>query len=206
MSLSKSIFIIIFLRFALSKPDTIIKQLTSELNIKTHIYFSSSEETLEELSLDNYQPKLLIHKNISEELKANHDEPVIVIIQLEKDLNLSLEAVEVLRLYLKDRQYNDILLIEEETGNDKSYLEICKAFWVAGFPHVLIYNVQEQLRTIEPYPYLEIKSTNLTEYVRNRNNRNLMGYPLRVLVTNDPPHCFVDEKSCPIPRIAIKEV
>jgi len=120
-----------------------------------------------------------------------------LLVQLEKDLNLNLEAVQLLRLYLKDRQYNDILLIDEETGNDKSYLQICKAFWVAGFPHVLIYNLQEQLWTIKPYPYLEIKSTNLTEYVMNRNNRNLMGYPLRVLVTNDPPHCFVDEEELP---------
>jgi len=122
MSLPKNIFIIFFLRSVLSKPDTIIKQLTSELNIKTHIFFSSTVETLEELSLDNYQPKLLIYKNISVELKTYHDDPVLAIVQLEKDLNLNLEAVQLLRLYLKDRQYNDILLIDEETGNDKSYV------------------------------------------------------------------------------------
>nr|XP_016994397.2 LOW QUALITY PROTEIN: uncharacterized protein LOC108055536 [Drosophila takahashii] len=197
MSLLKIIFIIIFLRLVFSKPDNIITQLTAKLKIKTHIYFGLTMETLEELNLVTNQPKLLIYKNISEELKMNHDEPVLVIIQLEKDLDLNLETVAVLRSHLIDRQYNDILLIDGDTENVKSYKELGKAFWDAGFPRVLIYNLQEELWSIKPYPYLEIKSTSLKEYVKNRNDRNLMGYPLRVLVTNDPPHCFVDEDELP---------
>ncbi|XP_016957823.1 uncharacterized protein LOC108029846 [Drosophila biarmipes] len=197
MLLPKIIFIPFFLRLVLPNPDTIIKQLTTELNIKTQIYFSLTVETLEKQSLDTYKPKLLIYKNISEEFKTHHDEPVLVIIHLEMDLDFNLETVEVLRSYLRDRQYNDIVLIDGDTENVKSYMEICKAYWDAGFPYVFIFNLLKQLWTMEPYPYLKVKSTNLKEYVRNRNNKNLMGYPLRVLLTNDPPHCFVDEDELP---------
>ncbi|KAH8365134.1 hypothetical protein KR084_003689 [Drosophila pseudotakahashii] len=197
MSLLKIIFIIIFSGLVFSNQETIITQLTEKLKIKTHIYFSSTIETLEELNLVTNQPKLLIYKNISEELKTHHDEPVLVIIQIEKDFGFILETVEVLRSHLIDRQYNDILLIDRDTENVKRYTELGKSFWFAGFPHVLIYNLQEELWSIKPYPYLEIKSTSLKEYMRNRNERNLMGYPLRVLVTNDPPHCFVDQDELP---------
>ncbi|XP_017068622.1 uncharacterized protein LOC108106208 [Drosophila eugracilis] len=197
MSLLKVILITTFLRLLLAKPETIIKQLTTKLKIKTHIYFGFTAESFEEINLDINQPKLLIFNNISEELKKYHDEPVLVIMQLEKDLDFNLAAVDVIKSYLTDRQYNNIMLIGRDSEKVISYWEIGKAYWDAGFPYVLIYDLQEQLWSMKPYPYLEIISTNLEEYIKDRNNRNLMGYPVRVLVTNDPPHCFVDKDELP---------
>ncbi|XP_052838787.1 uncharacterized protein LOC128254044 [Drosophila gunungcola] len=197
MSLLRIILIIIFLRLVLPNPDTIIKQLTVELNIKTHIYFGYTMETFEGLNLNTNQPKLLVLRNISEELKNQHDEPVLVIIKLEKDLDFNLKTVEVIRSYFTDRQYNDIMLIDTGTKEETSYMEIGKAYWDAGFPYLLIHNSQEQLWSIKPFPHLEINPTDIKGYVKNRKKQNLMGYPTRVLVTNDPPHCFVDEEEPP---------
>lgn len=181
------------LRLISTNSDIIINGLTLKLNIKTHIYYGFSTETFEELNLLANQPKLLIFNNISEEFKAKHDEPVLVIMNIEADSDFNLMTVEVLSSYLKDRQYNDILLIDTDKNEKISYQELCKAYWDAGFPYVLIYASQEELLwSMRPYPYLEIKQNNLENYIKNRNNHNLMGYPLRVLVTNDPPHCFVD--------------
>ncbi|XP_016985800.1 LOW QUALITY PROTEIN: uncharacterized protein LOC108049196 [Drosophila rhopaloa] len=194
MSLPKTFLVFIFLRLVSPNPDTIINQLSMALNIKTQIYFGYTMESFEGLNLVTSQPKLLIFHNISEEFKNQFDEPVLVIINLENDLDFNLRTVEVLRSYLTDRQYNDIVLIDKDTQAKKSYMEIGKAYWDAGFPYVVIYNSKEELLSIKPYPYLEIRPTNLTHYVKSRNNHNLMGYPMRVLVSNDPPHCFADEK------------
>ncbi|EDW90886.2 uncharacterized protein LOC6530237 [Drosophila yakuba] len=197
MSLLRILLIIIILRIVLSIPDTIIAQLSAELKIKSQIYIGFGKESLDFPSSDDNYPKLVIFKNISEEFKNYHDEPVLLIIRLEKDFDWNLATLDVLRSYLTDRQYNDILLIDEDKENTNSYLDICKAYWNAGFSHLLIYNSRNELWSIKPYPYLQIRPTNLREYIKNRNNRNLMGYPMRVLVTNDPPHCFVDEDELP---------
>ncbi|KAH8291152.1 hypothetical protein KR054_009118, partial [Drosophila jambulina] len=192
------LIIILFIKSISPNPETIINELTLKLSIKTHIYYGFSQETFKELNLMTNQPKLLIFNNISEEFKAKHDEPVLVIMNLEADLDFNLITVEVLKSYLTDRQYNDILLIDTDKNSEKSYKEISKAYWDAGFSYFLIYDsLKDQLWTLRPYPYLEIISTNLQTYIKSQDNRNLRGYPLRVLVTNDPPHCFVDEEELP---------
>ncbi|EDV56432.2 uncharacterized protein LOC6546990 [Drosophila erecta] len=197
MSLLRIIPIIILMRIVLCIPDTTILQLSAELNIKIQIYIGFGKESNDFPGSDDNYPKLVILRNISEEFKTYHDEPVLLIIRLERDLDSNLATLDVLRSYLMDRQYNDILLIDKDKENVHSYMDICKAYWNAGFSHLLIYNSQDQLWSINPYPYLQIRPTNLKEYIKNRYNRNLMGYPLRVLVTNDPPHCFVDEDELP---------
>ncbi|KAH8252762.1 hypothetical protein KR032_001820, partial [Drosophila birchii] len=190
--------IIVFIKLSSTNPEIIIAELTLKLNIKTHLYYSFSRETFEELNLMTNQPKLLIFNNISEEFKVEHDEPVLIIMNMEADLDFNLITVEVLKFYFTDRQYNDILLIDTDKNEEKSYMELSKAYWDAGFSYILIYASQEeQLWSMRPYPYLVIRQTNLEEYIKSRNNRNLKGYPLRVLVTNDPPHCFVDEEEPP---------
>ncbi|KAH8309577.1 hypothetical protein KR059_011859, partial [Drosophila kikkawai] len=194
------IFLIIntSLKLISTNSENIINELTLKLNIKTHIYYGFSKETFEELNLKTNQPKLLIFNNISEEFKTEHDEPVLVIMNLEADLDFNLVPIEVLKSYFTDRQYNDILLMDTDKNEEKSYMEISRAYWDAGFSYVLIYASQEeQLWSLRPYPHMEIKQSNLEEYIKSRNNRNLRGYPLRVLVTNDPPHCFVDEEEPP---------
>lgn len=197
MSLLRIILIITFLRIVSSIPDTIISHLSAELQIKIQIYFGLGNDLYDFSRLDGNYQKIIISHNISEEFKTYHDEPVLIIIRLERDLNLNLATLDVLRSYLTDRQYNDILLIDNDEENLNSYVDIRKAYWNAGFSQVLIYNSQQRTWSIKPYPYLQIRPTSLKEYIENRNTRNLMGYPLRVLVTNDPPHCFVDKDELP---------
>ncbi|KAH8402434.1 hypothetical protein KR009_011932 [Drosophila setifemur] len=197
MSLVKIVIITSILKLSSSNLDTIISQLSLVLKVRSQVYYGFTFDRFEALNLRNNQPRQLIYINFSEEFKTQHDEPIILITILEEDLNFNLQTVEVLTSYLKDRQYNDILLLDVNANITKSYLQISKSYWDAGFSNVLIYNLEKELWTINPYPHLDIKQTYLEEYLRNRNNRNLMGYPLRILVTNDPPHCFVDELEPP---------
>ncbi|XP_017049216.1 glutamate receptor 3.3 [Drosophila ficusphila] len=197
MSLVKIILVIIFLRLVWTTPDIIIKELTLKMNIKTHIYFGFTKDAFKGLNFSDNTPKLLIYINTSEELKTTHDEPVLFIVQIVEDFNINQAALKVIKYFLTDRQFNEILLIDNGSQSVESYKKIFKAYWDEGFPHVLIYNLQKQLWSIKSYPFLEIEPTDLLSYIRNRKKHNLMGYPLRVLVTNDPPHCFVDERESP---------
>ncbi|KAH8280309.1 hypothetical protein KR018_002430 [Drosophila ironensis] len=197
MSLFKIFVIFCFLNGNFATPDEIINQLSKELNVRTQIYFSHTKDNLERLNLKMNKPKFVIYKNTSEELKSQHDQPVIFVTILEKDLDYNLKTAKVVKSYLKDRQFNDVLLLD--LFEVQSYLEILRAYWEAGFSHVIIYDSQQKLWTMQPYPHLNVTQTDLKTYLLNRNGyrRNLKGYPLRVLVTNDAPHCFVDERELP---------
>ncbi|BFG04939.1 uncharacterized protein DMAD_03791 [Drosophila madeirensis] len=192
MSLLKvSLWIPLLSVVAAQAGGSFILQLTLELCIKTHIYYGLSGEQLQRLPMRNNQPKILLQENISEELKTQHDAPVLIITPLQSDLDGNLEAASVLQAYLKDRQFNDILLMDMQ--NKTSHEDIFKAYWDAGFPHVLLVSAEDQLWTMKTYPRLAIIRTTLQQYLSQRNSKDLMGYPVRVLVTNDPPHSFVNE-------------
>lgn len=197
MSLLHFLKIFLILKVVSSKPEDILSQMSVELKTRTLVYFGYSIESFDHFDLKSEEPKLLVHKNISEEFQIFHDEPVIIITILEPDLDYNLEIVEVLRSYLKDRQYNDIFLIDKSANSDKSYMEILRTYWNTGFPRVLLFDSLEQLWSLQPYTFFEVKKKSLKEYLMNRDKVNLKGYPLRVLVTNDPPHCFVDEQEQP---------
>ncbi|XP_022226521.2 uncharacterized protein LOC111076834 [Drosophila obscura] len=178
--------------------DIFIRQLTHELCIRTHIYYGLSGENFEGLPIRSNQPKMLLQgNNTSEQLKTHHDAPVLIITPLASDLDVNLAAVRVLQMYLKDRQLTDILLMDVDVDGDTqskvSYEDIFKVFWDAGFPHVLLFSGEDQLWSMKPFPRLKLTRTTLQDYLSERNSKDLMGVPLRVLVTNDPPHSFVNE-------------
>ncbi|EDW79693.2 uncharacterized protein Dwil_GK17920 [Drosophila willistoni] len=175
---------------------SVVNQLNQDLDIKTIIYYGYTKEMLNKLStnINQGQFQLLLQQNLSEEFGNRQDEPVLIITELSEDLQINQLIAANLQKYFKDRQFNDILLIDWLNGTD--YAEVLQLYWLAGFPHVIAYNSTEsQLWSMEGYGSRRIEPTSVEKYLKQRYRGNLMGHPVRVLVTNDPPHSFVVEST-----------
>ncbi|EDW32946.1 GL10251 [Drosophila persimilis] len=197
MSLLKVSLWTLLLGVAAAQPGgPFIRQLTLELGIKTHIYYGLSGGRLERLPLRGHPPRIVLQGNTSEQLKTRHDAPVLVVTPLETHLAANLEALRVLQVYLQDRQFNDILLmdVDRHPQSETIYRDLFKAYWDAGFAQVLLCSREHRLWTMKPFPRVTISRTTLREYLTERSSKDLKGYPVRVLVTNDPPHSFVSEE------------